>query len=128
MDVRDDNIQSNRVLSLDSLLKSQQNTGCANLKVNIKAFAKTVLFTFYAFGKVNSISWDTSDFMYTYPEFKFRGGDFKSLNGYLEAIDVDDYVFYNDKVSTLFRSENVMSYGQGLIQQCLQTNVALIFT
>jgi hypothetical protein len=92
LDVIDTNLQRNKVYSSDELIKTQYNTDCANLKVNIIKFKKREnTFKFYAFGNPVALSWDTTDLKYYDSSFTITYLDIIAYNGYI--FDIDRYIF-----------------------------------
>ncbi len=86
----------NKILSHDSLVQNQFNTDCGNLKTNIKKlkYGET-RFDFYAMGRIISMSWDTTDFLYddslnnNYLSFAVL----TPKNGYIGNIDAVNFDF-----------------------------------
>jgi len=106
LDVIDTLAKTNKAFGFDSVVQIQFNTNCINVKYDIQAFKKGLFkFDIYTFGTVTSISWDTSDFIYNDSLYKIRGVRLWSSNSYLAAIDIDQYILYNEN-----RNDNKFSF------------------
>lgn len=83
-----------KILSHDSLVQVQYGTDCGNVKTNIKKFSYTpVSFDFYAMGKIVSLSWDTTDFIYddSLNKYYLENASLISYNGYILGIDINTH-------------------------------------
>lgn len=121
LDVFDTVDTVNKILSHDSLVQNQFNTDCGNLKTNIKKlkYGET-RFDFYAMGRIISMSWDTTDFLFddSLNNFYLSFAILNPKNGYIGAIDADDWYMlsrykngnYNVPDSVLAFSESPLFY------------------
>lgn len=125
LDVFDTVVRKNKVLGFDPKVQQDFQTGCVNLKTSIKKFVinNHVDFNFYAFGKLKSISWDTTDFMYPFASsvdstYKFRTIRIFSSNAFLFAIDRYDvpiYNYYNGPNKEFASHDSIMVTNDGRI-------------
>jgi hypothetical protein len=94
LDVFDTVGSVNKILSHDSLVQNQFNTDCGNLKYNIKKmkYGET-RFDFYAMGRIISMSWDTTDFLYddTLNSIYLSYSILTPQNGYIRGIDAENF-------------------------------------
>jgi hypothetical protein len=84
----------NKILSHDSLVQNQFNTDCGNLKTNIKKlkYGET-RFDFYAIGRIISMSWDTTDFLFddSLNNYYLYYAILTPRNGYIAYIDAKKF-------------------------------------
>ena len=100
-DVYDSDISANKILCEDSLIFIQEGVSCGILKTSIKGFNMgEVTFDLQLYGnfrKIDSIGWDTTDFLYD-DKFRLVGAHLITKDGYLGGIDNRDVtIFYHDK-------------------------------
>lgn len=104
LDMIDTLLVDNHVYSGDALIQGHSNTGCANLKVNIREFNTKdgMKFQFYTTGKPFSISWDTSDFVYQIDSiYRINEISLSTKSGFFYAWDAVQYLIGADRYSRI---------------------------
>jgi hypothetical protein len=94
LDQLDTALADNKVFFEDAIVKNQLGLNTPyNLNKSIKAFKRNgdVTFRIQAFGQVESISWDTADFIYNSTDFGLFTCGIRGLNCYLGLWDRTEY-------------------------------------